>query len=79
MVENNSKLDVELHNKIGLLGNEHKQILNRFLDLFFIENSQAIRKTVIGDIMQLSEKMNKFAYENGMTEEIAEKVLKEIS
>ena len=79
MAENNSDINVELHNKIDLLGNEHKQILNRFLDLFFVENSQAIKKTVINNVMQLSDKMNKFAYENGMTDDIAEKVLKEIS
>jgi len=79
MVNNNSKLNFELHNKIDLLGDEHKQILNRFLDLFFVENSQAIKKTVINDVMQLSKKMNQFAYENGMTEDIADQVLREIS
>ncbi len=73
MAEN---LDLELHNKIDLLGNEHKEILNRFLDLFFTENPKAIRKTVINNVMDLSEKMNKFAYEHGMTEELAEKILK---
>ncbi len=72
MAEN---LDLELHSKIDLLGSEHKQILNRFLDLFFTENPKAIRKTVINNINDLSEKMNKFAYEHGMTEEIAQEIL----
>ncbi len=35
-----------------------------------------LRQTVISNVMDLSEKMNKFAYEHGMTEELAEKILK---
>lgn len=79
MSEKNMNVDMELRSKINLLGDEHKLVLNRFLDLFFVENSKAIKKNVIRDLMGLSDKMNKFAYEHGMTEEFAEQIIKEIS
>jgi|GEM_PF-2962097 len=68
-------IDQELQNKIGLLGSEHKEMLNRFLDLFFTENPKAIRKTVINNVVELADRMNKYAYEQGITEEIVQEII----
>ncbi len=68
-------IDQELNSKIILLGEEQKVMLSKFLDLFFTENPKAIRKTVINNIVELSDRMHKFAYEQGITEDIVEQII----
>ena len=72
-------INFELQNKIDLLGDEHKQVVNEFLDLFFVENAQAIRGNAVRDLVSLADEINEFAAEKGMTEDLANKLIKEIS
>jgi len=72
-------INFELQNKIDLLGDEHKQVVNEFLDLFFVENAQAIRGNAVRHLVSLADEINEFAAEKGMTEDLANKLIKEIS
>lgn len=72
-------IDQEINQKLNRLDEQHKAVVNKFIDILFTENHAAIKQNTLENMLKLSDQMNDFAYKNGMTEDLAKKLLEDIS
>jgi len=71
-------LNKQFLNKLESLEADQKDILNKFIDVFLEFNSEK-KNTRVNKILNLSNQINEYAYKNGMSKELADKLISEIS
>ncbi len=84
MTENiETKLNFEIKTKLDLVDISSKSVINRVLDALLFKKTSDLKgmsKSELGqEFMVLSNQIREDAYANGMTEELAQEIIEEIS